>query len=407
MHLRARSRGTALAIVLGLIMVLLAFGALLKVMTGGAHREVGTLSGHLRAVAVGEAAFAEIVARLASDGWPARWFAGGPAVETDRPTAGGRYSYVIRDVPPRAPAPGAPLDPVGANGLSAPRQADLMVKASYDSSSAVMFWRLALPDNSLDSLQRVIPVIFTFGPDDSPVNGGGVDAIGTLVDAMIAKRRANRPAVDAARRTLPGVGSAPEVAAAVGGTAAAPPLDTTDPLGGGPAVPTGARIGGRQAGLPPPAVPVVPGMPGGVPIPGTPSWPGWPARPPLPPPPPTLPPATPPATTPPPTTPPAPPAGYTTTPFDASVLDQVSRLTTWLRNAASVIKTGSPHSRVIADSLDQAVADMQSAIPGNLPSPGRTLSAREQAALDNAWAAVATAKGMPPGQGPKNFPPGP
>src|ERR1043166_2380630 len=104
---RSRRAGSALALLLGLIMVLSAFGGIVQLLSHGAYKEVDEVNNHLRAVGVGEVCFAEIIARLSTAPWGQRGFRGGPEVRTGLSAIGGSYGYLLRDTP----APAASTDP--------------------------------------------------------------------------------------------------------------------------------------------------------------------------------------------------------------------------------------------------------------------------------------------------------
>ena len=216
-----RRRGVVLAMVLALVAILGAFGAIMALLTSGASREVDALTDHLRAVGVGEAGYAAVLARLTGAPWSKRWFRTAPAVESSVSAGDGSYSYLIRDVPAAATA----TDPLTARTLLPPQQADLLIRATYQRSSVVMYWRLTCPQGALDGFARVLPVYFTFGPDDAKPRPTDVDPISADVNRRIEEREKNRPRFDDQRRkfstetTLPGIG---------GGLGFTPPSDTID-----------------------------------------------------------------------------------------------------------------------------------------------------------------------------------
>src|SRR5687768_14181252 len=130
--------GMALVLVLCILVVLGGFAGVLRALSASAYREVDAVNGHLRAVAVAEIGFAEIVTRLAATPWHERWFKAGPDVQQDIRAGGGTYAYVLRDTP----SPATSTDPVARRGLASPNQADLLIRATFDRSSAVLYWRL-------------------------------------------------------------------------------------------------------------------------------------------------------------------------------------------------------------------------------------------------------------------------
>jgi hypothetical protein len=182
-----RRRGIALVIVLALLLVLAVFGTIVRLLSHAAYKELDAINAHLRAIAVGEVGFATVTARLTSSPWSRRWFAKGPEVQRDVKGAGGTYSYLIRDTS-RTAGSVEPADPIGS---ATSHLADLLISATYERSSVVMFWRLMVPEDSLDSVSRVVPSFFTLPQEASSVTRDTADIVSAQVDQAAALRAAN------------------------------------------------------------------------------------------------------------------------------------------------------------------------------------------------------------------------
>ncbi|MBI4860040.1 MAG: hypothetical protein HY815_07220 [Candidatus Riflebacteria bacterium] len=235
----------ALAIVLGVILVLGTFGAVLRIMSQTAYREVDLVNAHLRAVAVAEVGFATITSRLGAAPWSKRWFKSGPEVTFDVKAAGGNYSYLIRD----APLPYVYTDPLDRNTLGTGQQADLLVRATYGRSNVVMFWRLAVVEDSLDYFTRVVPVFFTFGPENARPVKADADTLAAHVNDLITSRNDNLPGYQAVAPQLAAAQTAPQVAGALGCTPNGTVEDTVAGSGAGGAVSNPVRIAAAQNAL--------------------------------------------------------------------------------------------------------------------------------------------------------------
>lgn len=185
-------RGVALALVLGLLVVLGAFGAVLRVLTQSASREVDVVNAHLQAIAVAEVGFASTVARLTGAPWSERWFRDAPDVQVDVPASGGTYTLLIRDTP----QPAQYDDPLARAAFGSRNQADLLIRATVDRSAVVVFWRLTVPEDSLDALAVVLPTFFTFGPASAPVSPATADTLSGLVNTGVRERAQNAPRSD-------------------------------------------------------------------------------------------------------------------------------------------------------------------------------------------------------------------
>lgn len=238
--MRAR-RGVALAIVLGVLIVLGAFGAVLRVLTQSASKEVDVVNAHLQAIAVAEVGFSTTVARLTSAPWSERWFRGAPDVQVDVPASGGTYTLMIRDTP----QPVTYEDPLARAALGSPNQADLLIRATVDRSAVVMFWRLTVPEDSLDALAVALPTFFTFGPASAPVSPATADTLSGLVNNGVAERARNAPRSDGLHGPLRAAPDPASIGTILGFTPPGPVL-------GGRPPPTDE---GAPPVTPPPAVP--------------------------------------------------------------------------------------------------------------------------------------------------------
>ena len=236
----------ALVMALALILVLGAFGFIVTRLTSGARREVDVLGGHLRALSVADACYAEVISRLSTTGWQNRWFRGAPDVRANVIAAGGQYSYVLRDtpgLPPPAPLPGL------SNDLT-PGQADLMVKASYGKSETMCVWRLVVPQDGLDEASRVVPTAFSHVPDPSTsVTPGGLDSITTMINEAVKKREKNRNAFERNRARLRAARTPVDIATTLGFAA---PGDVVPEPAGRPSGYVDSVVAGD---VPPPAPP--------------------------------------------------------------------------------------------------------------------------------------------------------
>lgn len=197
---------------LGVLLLLAAFGGVLRVLTHSAYREVDLVNAHMQAIAVGEIGYATVMARLTGTPWSDRWFRAGPDVQRDVAAAGGTYTLMIRTTP----QPVVPDDPLRRATLGSLNQADLLIRATFDRSSVLMFWRLTVPDDALDALARVIPVHFTFGPDALPAAPATADAIAGQVADAIRERDANTPRVEEIHRPLQEAGGAQGIGGVLG-----------------------------------------------------------------------------------------------------------------------------------------------------------------------------------------------
>jgi len=232
-------RGAALALTLALVLVLGAFGTTLRLLSHRAYRESDLVNAPIRAIAVGEVGFSSITGRLGAAPWSNRWFKTGPDIGYNVAAAGGTYSYLIRN----ASSPAALLEPMTALFLGDPHQADLLIRATFDRSTVVMFWRLLIPDNTLDSLARVVPTFFVFPPENVQPTSEQVDAVSAQVNTGIDTRTGNQPDFIAVAGPLQQASSASQVAGILGLDPSRPVLDGVSAGGdGGAPLPNSSRL---------------------------------------------------------------------------------------------------------------------------------------------------------------------
>jgi len=255
-----RSRhGIALFLVICVILVLAAFAGVLRLLTHSAAVEVDAVTAHVRAVAVGELAFAEVVARLGATAWRDRWFRAAPDVTEGMPAGGGVYSYLLRDTP----APVALGDPLADAALGGPAQADLLVRATYGRASVVMFWRLTVPQDSLDNVTTVVPTYFGFGPETAQPTPADADPLSAQVNQGIRDRQRNGARAGPLAGPLgqaTGAGAAGTLLGADPGPGAVEGVPPPGGAGGGPPRPAPPPGGGGLPGNLAPVDPTLDGM---------------------------------------------------------------------------------------------------------------------------------------------------
>src|SRR5437868_15045683 len=120
--------GNTLVIVLGLALLLAVQITIVNTLSMGGFRHLNRVNAHVRAIAVGESAFARILARIKAAPWEQRWFATAPKAEASVPLLGGSYASYISTV------------------ASPEKQADVWIQARFEGSVAVMFWRVRYVD---------------------------------------------------------------------------------------------------------------------------------------------------------------------------------------------------------------------------------------------------------------------
>jgi len=370
-----RRRGIILAVILGVVTVLLVFAGLLCVLSQGASREVDVISGHVQAISVGETAFAEIVARLVVLPWGQRWFRTGPDVQRDHQTEGGTYSYLIQDTL----SPPTVTDPILGESLSGPRQADLLVRATHDRSTVVMFWRLTVPRNSIDSIGRVVPLFFTHWDPSVAVTPPAANSLSEQVTRWIETRSRNRGEFEAMRPGLAATEGAGAVADLLG--VRNPGLrDEVTPLAGGSGRPNPWYLGQARPGVPL-TVPLPPPVPTSIPLPG-PGWPGWQA---------------PPAPSPSPST--SLPAGPN--PVGQSYLSGINNrkqlLDQLIRSLETAVSTpataaGAAQVRALLDEARSSLIELATLFPRD-PEPAAT--PEQKAAFDRSWDVIRSIQSLP------------
>ena len=262
---KATRQGAALPVTMGLLLILAVFGSVLRLLTHGAYREVESVNSHLRAIAVGEVGFSSIVARLCAAPWSQRWFAQAPEIKLDVSAADGTYSYLIRDTP----EPAVYDDPLIQYSFGSRNQADFLVKATYGRSTVVMFWRLTVPEYSLENLAVVIPTYFTFESESITPTPASVDTLSAQINGTISSRAVNTPGFSGLVGPLRNATTVGEVADALGFDPGKRALDgIPSPDGSGVFTPNPPKLQGSRSSqiaalpLPPPPTPTVPYLEG-------------------------------------------------------------------------------------------------------------------------------------------------
>jgi hypothetical protein len=247
---RSRS-GIAMALVIGLLMLLSAIAFLLGRLSSQAKNELDLVSAHLRASAVGEAAYAEITARLSATPWLKRWFRDGPDIQYGQKAAGGTYSYMLRDAE-QAPDGSA----VAAEMVASAHHVDLLVRATYERSSVTMYWRITIPEDSLDSFVRVAPLMFQYAPDDTQPRARDMDSLTRRVEDQVRDRSQNTTTYEQLRPRLATAGGVPGVAQVLGAPGVPGIVDEVAPASGGAPVNSAQYL--PQAGASVPEIPAPP-----------------------------------------------------------------------------------------------------------------------------------------------------
>lgn len=248
-----RRGGMALTLVLAIVVIMAVFGGIVLALSRGAAREIDVLNGHLRAVAVAEAAYSEVVARLCATPWPQRWFKDAADVRFGEPLAGGTFDLLLRD---GAPLPGT-SDPFVSRLAAQPHQVDLFVRATWDTSTVAMMWRLVIPVDSLDSFPRAISTVYTFTPESTRARPEDLDPIARRLGEALEERARNSKRTDDGITKLVAARRPDEIAGALDADPAGPVADAIVPPGGGAPRPLGPYIEGvvREAASSPMAPP--------------------------------------------------------------------------------------------------------------------------------------------------------
>jgi hypothetical protein len=239
-------RGNVLVVVLALTLLLAAQIVIVNTFSVGGFRHLNKVNAHVRAIYIGESAFARMLARIKGAPWEARWFAAAPKADASVPLLGGSYSSFVSTV------------------ASPEKQADVWIQARFEGAVAVMFWRVRYVDDTLDFFAQVYPTFFTFLPPDSTAPTGGPNPTTTMIVDMIDKQRTNgRPALDKLDR-IRGARDFPTIARELDVPLRGVPLDTLSPPGAAP-LPQDQYLGDIDrdlGGLPPvPAEPAPPSPP--------------------------------------------------------------------------------------------------------------------------------------------------
>lgn len=261
-----RRGGVLTVIIIAIILAILGFGLMLKVLSGGAYRETDVLISHMRALSVGESMYGEVVARLSATSWTSRWFKDAPDAQGSVAIAGGLADYLIQDARTNPPPPTATAVPTAVPGTTAVNQADLMVRATYEGHSVLMYWRLTCPEDSIDALSRVVPALYMNPPLPPGSPGARPDLPPSFIDEVekqIATREINRKQTDPLLSPIRDSQNPGEVQGVLGFTPSKPIADNT--LVNNPAGPE-TGVGDPPstvpiASVPPPAAITTPSVP--------------------------------------------------------------------------------------------------------------------------------------------------
>lgn len=245
-------RGNTLVVVLALTLLMASQIYIVNTLSMGNFRHVGKVNAHVRAIYVGESAFARMLARMKAAPWESRWFATAPQAEDAVPFGGGTYASYVATVPGET------------------KQADVWIQARYEGSVAVMFWRVRFVDDTLDFYAQVYPTFFTFLPPDTAAPTGGPNPTTTMIVDMIEQQQSNEAPALAALETLSGQLQFDQIAQTLQIPLQGTPLDTLTPPGGTPMagnVYLGAVAGTGPGASPRPTAPPPPPPPASPPPP--------------------------------------------------------------------------------------------------------------------------------------------
>jgi hypothetical protein len=246
-----RPAGSALVIVLALGLLVGIQIYIVMVYTSGSFRHTEKVTAHVRAIFVGESAFAQILARLRSGRWEDRWFKGGPALESDRPLAGGTYSSYVNTAT-----------------TSPEKQVDVWLESHYEGSTSQMYYRVLCVDDGLDFTAQMYPRFFTFlqDSDPTPLNAALPLSV-SLIQSEIIKQQNNLAQAVATIESAKGDNSLAALGDKLGIPFSSAPLDTSQPIDPTPPVAQANYLGDiiAAAGVfpppPPPAATPAPAQP--------------------------------------------------------------------------------------------------------------------------------------------------
>lgn len=206
-------------IVLAIALLLASNIYILMVFSSGSFRHTEKTMNHVRAVYIGESAFARVLARLKSAAWKDRWFKDGPVEERDVALADGTYSSYV----------GTSDDPTQ-------KLVNVWIQARQETSLAVMYWRVMYSDDTLDFNSQVYPRFFTFlSPDDPTPFDAGLAPSLVFVQNMMDRQRGNETNARALLTELEGIRDFPGIATRLRLPSPADRVtDVTRPLVGAP-----------------------------------------------------------------------------------------------------------------------------------------------------------------------------
>ncbi|MBI4865827.1 MAG: hypothetical protein HY816_02635 [Candidatus Wallbacteria bacterium] len=238
------------AIALATMLLLALMGMVVHMLGRQTYSELMRIDGFLRAVAVGEACHARLLARLESVPWEQRWFRGDSDAGSDD-WKDGTYDYLLADGP-------------------GPFEADLLVRSVALRSRVVLFWRLRADPFTLSPYRQIQTLFYMHADPDTPVSLGGLQTLRQQVESALAEREANREWAEEMERRAAPVDDVARLATLLG-IAADPPIPDFIPPAqrGRPPSPLAARSGPSAT----PALPAIPSFPAPA---GTPNPPAQP-----------------------------------------------------------------------------------------------------------------------------------
>jgi hypothetical protein len=212
-----RHSGSALVIALAIGLLLAIQIYIIMVYSSGGFRHAEKVTGHLRAIFIGESTFSQILARLRAGRWEDRWFKGGPVQDSISMAGGNCQSYV-------------------ATASTTPqKQVNVWLEAHYETATAVMFYQVVCVDDGLDFTAQMYPSFFTFLQEGDPTPlSGSLPASVSLVQSEIVEQQSNLPKALAALSSVQGNTGLQSLGNVLNIPFVAPPLDTTQPFDGPP-----------------------------------------------------------------------------------------------------------------------------------------------------------------------------
>jgi hypothetical protein len=210
--------GSALVIALAIGMLLAIQIYIVMVYSSGGFRHTEKVTGHLRAIFIGESSFAQVLARLRAGRWEDRWFKAGPVQDVMSMAGGSCLSYVSTAT------------------TSPAKQVNVWLEAHYETATALMYYQVLCVDDGLDFTAQMYPNFFTFLQDGDPTPlGGPLSASVSLIQSEILEQQKNLPKALAALDSVKGTNGLQALGNTLNVPFVAPPLDTTQPFDAAPA----------------------------------------------------------------------------------------------------------------------------------------------------------------------------